>query len=152
MQPAGWNADHDTGHDAVDAQHRELFRLHGDASQAARGGDAAAALAALHSLLQGTREHFAFEERLMTETAYPRRDEHAAIHADFVADLASLVAEAGRDACSGLVRLWLDSRYASWWRLHVRANDAALARHVTACAALAAPPAGAPAEPGTAPR
>ena len=63
-------------------------------------------------------------------------------------DLIALLAEIARNPCSPLVRLWLESRYESWWKLHARSNDAALARHL---AAAAAAPGAQPEKVGTAP-
>ncbi len=66
------------------------------------------------------------------------RKAHSSAHVAFLRDLDLLVAEAGRDACSQLVQLWLESRYASWWTLHVRSHDAGLATRLAAVAAAAA--------------
>ena len=66
----------------------------------------------------------------MRESGYARREAHAQAHGVFMHDLASLVAEASRDACSPLVRLWLESRYTTWWKLHARSSDVALADHL----------------------
>ena len=145
MEPKGWNGGLDTGHDAVDEQHRDLFRLHAEALTAARGGDGSATEELLHELMVRTAEHFAFEERMMAESSFPSREPHADAHRAFMGDVVALVAEASRDASSGLVRLWLESRYAAWWKLHLRTNDVALAKHLRAVAALA--PAAAPAPP-----
>ena len=76
----------------------------------------------------------------MSETAYAGRERHAEAHRTFMRDVLALVAEAARDGTSGLVRLWLESRYASWWKLHVRTNDLALAAHVRSIPAPAAAP------------
>jgi hemerythrin-like metal-binding protein len=135
MGPTPWSAALDTGHPALDEQHRELFRRHAEALDSARRGDAEAARAALAGLLDRTREHFAFEEKLMAEAGYPQRELHGQAHSQCMEDLVALVGEGARDPCSAGLRLWLESRYASWWRWHVRSNDAPLARHLLAAGA-----------------
>lgn len=143
MAATGWSASLDTGHSDVDEQHREIFRLHAAAVDAARG-DGRATKECLQDLLDRTAEHFAFEERLMSATAYAGRERHVEAHRTFMRDVLALVAEAARDGTSGLVRLWLESRYASWWRLHVRTNDLALAAHVRSLPSPEPAPAAAP--------
>ena len=141
MSATEWNQQMETRHSAIDEQHREMFSVYADALEGARGGDAPAAQAAVLKLLELTRRHFAFEEQLMSESSYSHREVHAKAHAVFMRDLLDLVAHVGRDASSPVVRLWLESRYVTWWKLHVRSNDAALANYL---ATLAVPP---PTEP-----
>lgn len=132
-----WNHQLDTGHPAVDEQHQEIFHVYAHALESARRGEPQAALAAVVSLLDLTSRHFAFEERLMSESSYGQREVHAAAHAAFMRDLVERASFARRDASSPAVRLWLESRFVTWWKLHVRSNDAALVNHL---ASLAAPP------------
>ena len=125
-----WNAAHDTGYDDIDAQHRDLFRAHTMACEASRAGDAPAVAAAIEALVEATREHFAFEEGLMATSHFPGREMHAEAHRLFMSDLGALAAQVRRNPGSPVVRLWLDSRLASWWKRHVTSNDAALAAHL----------------------
>ena len=143
MGQTPWSAALETGHSAIDDQHRELVRLHAEVLDSMRAGDADAARTALAVLLDRTREHFAFEENLMAEARYPQREHHGTAHSQFIDDLVALVSEGTRNPFSTALRLWLESRYASWWKWHLRSNDFALARHLTAQATP--PPAHAPA-------
>ena len=124
------------GHPDLDEQHRELNGLHALAAAAVRAGEAPAVRGSLGKLAELTRRHFAFEERLMAEAAYPDRESHAAGHAAFLKDLDLLEAHAAKAPCSPLVRLWLESRYASWWLLHLRSHDARLVSRLSASALL----------------
>jgi hemerythrin len=147
MEPNGWTARLETGHEALDRQHRELFRVHAAAVEAARTGQAPAVREALQELLDSTHRHFGFEERLLLESGHPQREAHVGVHAAFTSDLVALVTAAAGDPCSPGVRLWLESRYASWWKFHVRSYDAALAAGIAktlATSAAASPPAGRP--------
>lgn len=132
MDPTPWSATLETGHPALDEQHLELFRLHLEALDGVRGGDGRSPRTVLAELLDRTREHFAFEEKLMAEAAYPQRELHARTHSEFMADLVALVSEGTREPSATVVRLWLESRYASWWKWHVRSTDAPMAKHLRA--------------------
>lgn len=138
MGPTPWSATFETGNPALDEQHRELFRLHGEALDSARGGEGRPARTVLAELMERTREHFAFEEKLMAEACYPQGELHGKAHREFMDDLRALVAEGTHDASSVVLQLWLDSRYASWWKWHLRTHDVALARYLMAPAAPAA--------------
>ncbi|HYS81567.1 MAG TPA: hemerythrin family protein [Anaeromyxobacteraceae bacterium] len=138
MGPTPWNAALDTGNPALDEQHRELFHLHAEAVDSARGVEGRPAPTVLAELLKSTREHFAFEEELMAEAGYPGREPHGQAHREFMDDLVALVAEGTRDPSSMALRLWLESRYPSWWKWHLRTHDVALARHLMAPPAPAA--------------
>ncbi len=138
MEPDGWSETLKTGNEALDAQHVELFELHANVCGASRRGEAKAVRDVLQELREQTRRHFAFEAQQMAESKYARRKMHENAHAAFMQDLDSLIAEAERSACSPLVRLWLESRYASWWALHVRSHAMGLAAHLAAFAAAAA--------------
>jgi hemerythrin len=138
MGPTAWSATLETGNPALDEQHRVLFSLHTEAIESARRGDGPAVRTVLAELLDRTREHFACEEKLMAEACYPQRELHGKAHREFMGDLVALVAEGTHDPSSKVLRLWLESRYASWWKWHLRTDDVALARHLTAPAAPAA--------------
>jgi hemerythrin-like metal-binding protein len=138
MEPEGWTAMLATRNEALDAQHLELFGLHAKVCAASRSGEAKSTRDMLQELRELARRHFAFEEQHMATLPDAAQLAHASAHVAFMRDLDSLVAEAGRNACSQLVQLWLESRYASWWSLHVRSHDAGLAIHLAAAAAASA--------------
>jgi hemerythrin len=138
---------HDLGHPALDEQHRHLLELHLEALDALRAGNRDCAMMALLALEAAVTEHFAFEEALMRDSRYPERAVHEDAHRLFTSDLAKLIGGLAEGASAGATALWLDSRNGSWWRMHLRTNDASLARHLAlvpapppAAAAEAAPP------------
>lgn len=126
-----------TGYVPMDDQHRALFDLLDEALSAARSGSPEMSWK-VRALCEATRDHFAFEERAMPDD-HPGRDAHVAAHRAFAADLSGLRA-AAEDGKAPLVAVWLDSRFASWFRLHTAASDRALAARLRPQAA----PAGAP--------
>lgn len=64
----------------ADEQHQTLFGMLNDLHDAAPSGDRAAIGQKLDVLLNFVVEHFAEEERLMTQTGYPDYDAHKAEH------------------------------------------------------------------------
>ena len=93
-----WKREFEIGHEAIDAQHQELF-AHVDgllaAISAGRREQVGPALQFLHRYVL---DHFAAEQALMAAAGYPRADAHAAEHARFATDLLALEAhrELGR--------------------------------------------------------
>ncbi|MFL5263413.1 MAG: bacteriohemerythrin [Anaeromyxobacteraceae bacterium] len=136
-------ANHDLGHPALDEQHRHLLNLHFEALDALRAGNRDGAVMTLLALEAAVGEHFAFEEALMRDSGYPERAMHEDAHRQFGSDLAKLIAALAEGASAAATALWLDSRNGSWWRMHIRTNDASLARHL---ALVPAPPPAARAE------
>jgi hemerythrin-like metal-binding protein len=134
-------AKHDVGHGELDAEHRAIFDLQDEAIAAFRAGDRLRGAIALHAVEEALGDHFAVEERLMRDSGYPERAVHDEAHRLFVADLGRLASVVSDGTSAAAAAVWLDSRSGSWWRMHIRTNDAALARHLAA----APPP---PAEPG----
>jgi hemerythrin-like metal-binding protein len=118
------------GLDRVDEPHRALMDLLDDAIAAFRGGEPADGLQVFGEFRVRCREHFTDEERLMTESEYPKVAEHAQAHRTFDAEVKALVGKIEGGASPAAAALWLESRVASWWVFHIRAADAAVVRHV----------------------
>ena len=80
------------GHEAIDSQHREWVTV---ANQLLATTDPGAAsedfTAALLHLIRYTRHHFATEEGLMEEWAYPRLEHQRRAHAQIMADLSASI-------------------------------------------------------------
>jgi hemerythrin-like metal-binding protein len=113
----------------MDDQHRGLLDLLDEALVAARAASPEMSWK-VRALCDATREHFAFEERAMPAT-FAGRVDHVAAHRAFAADLSGLRA-AAEDGKAPLVAMWLESRFASWFRLHTAASDRALAAQLSA--------------------
>jgi hypothetical protein len=62
MNSTEWDRGLETGHPAIDEQHRELFLARARALESARDRDGQATRAAAQEILDLTRRHFAFEE------------------------------------------------------------------------------------------
>jgi hemerythrin len=76
----------------VDGQHQALAAWLNRLEAAALAPDPAAALAVLDALYAATRDHFAFEEQLMAEIAFPGAVAHRREHVMLAAELKSFIA------------------------------------------------------------
>jgi hemerythrin-like metal-binding protein len=85
-----WSADLQLGHEAIDAQHREIVVAANGVHQAFAEGSRDARRAALRELRDVTAAHFLYEEKLMHEHAYPNAAVHAENHAGLMEQLARL--------------------------------------------------------------
>lgn len=100
-----------TGVADIDEQHKSLFDWFAQLESAANDQRIMIVAYALTRLMQYTRTHFAAEERLMADCAYPRLAAHRAEHEAFrqrLQDLrtASLTQDIG-SATVNLLREWL---------------------------------------------
>ena len=82
METIAWDESLDTGHEGMDAEHKELaelFQKLRDALETSAGK--ASCTKALDNIIGHTRAHFDLEQRLMTQYQYPKTEQHAAEHA-----------------------------------------------------------------------
>jgi hemerythrin-like metal-binding protein len=81
MAALDWGPSYQLGIPLIDEQHRRLFALFNTLLLAMKSGKGKAVLVeTLASLAAYTREHFADEERLLKQSAYPELAEHQRAH------------------------------------------------------------------------
>lgn len=86
-----WSSDFNVGHEEIDRQHQELFRLAGSLLDAMTEGRAQDELeAAFGFLADYTINHFQTEERQMAIHGYAATAAHKAEHVAFLAEILSL--------------------------------------------------------------
>jgi hemerythrin-like metal-binding protein len=100
-----------------------------EAERTAGQADLPGASASLRALWETTVAHFAFEEELMAEHAYPDREAHRTAHNLFLQDLDRLRRDLDRAGLSDEVANRAGS-LSGWMAFHIRANDAPLALFV----------------------
>lgn len=119
-----WSDDLIVGHELIDAQHRQIF-AHFEAFLGAcdrrRGPEQLREL--FHFLESYTASHFAAEEALMQEFAYPYSAEHLDQHRRFVASFAEL--QRGLAAAGPTVELLVvtTKTLVYWLSEHIRNTD-----------------------------
>jgi hemerythrin-like metal-binding protein len=125
----------DTGYGPIDAEHRELTEALRSFVGLLKGGDAAAAVPVLAGLVEAVADHFAHENALMRQRAYPSRARHEEAHILFVADAKRFQAELERNGLTSGFIQWATSRLPEWFRYHILAHDVALGKFLLGHAA-----------------
>jgi hemerythrin-like metal-binding protein len=126
-----WDARLETGHAAIDEQHKSLVeilnRLHTAMKQGRGKGELEGILVFLKDY---TVTHFAMEENLMAQHGYAGAPQHKAIHADLVRQVEELVVrfQAGTGALTLDVMNFLED----WLVKHIQAEDYAFAQDLRA--------------------
>jgi hemerythrin len=127
MEAPSWTPALSVGDPAIDAQHRELFRLSEQVIACAATGDGCVA-EAIELLHEYAAAHFAHEEDRMRESEYPGFLRHKAEHDRFVEDLLELADAHDRGGLEarGMVRLcaWLTQ----WMIRHIVVTDTEMGR------------------------
>lgn len=124
-----WDQTLESGDAAVDAQHRELFRLFDELQEAVRRQDPAPVLhEVLDGLVRYVAVHFEGEERLMRHSRYPRAAEHKALHDDLRHRTAEVVE--GYRTGRHLVPVTLAHFLSGWLWNHILQSDLAMVRWV----------------------
>ena len=106
----------------IDAQHGALIGLVNELHQAMlQGADRSSLQEILLRLLKHTRNHFAYEERLMSQSEYPRLEAHRTEHARLIERVLELMEQFqdGRLLMSFAVMIELKA----WATSHIEKSD-----------------------------
>lgn len=123
MTPIQWTPALAVGVAEIDAQHQELFRRAEQLVVALRGGDRSEVPPLIRYLADYAKEHFASEERFMTEIGFPGLEAHRAAHETFRQGLAEMTADFQRKGATALVALTMHNWLSDWLRRHVSLLD-----------------------------
>jgi len=115
-----------TGNSEVDEQHAGILAQ----VDLVRSADARVVPVVLSFLDQHTRAHFAYEDLLMAESAYPETAAHRAEHDELLAELARWKAVLEREGPAAVYRAGLLASMERWIDEHVLQADRRLARHL----------------------
>lgn len=117
-----WNDSLSVGIAEVDNQHKVLIgilnRLH---TSKARGGGAAELQQLLRELADYTRQHFAYEEQLLSKYGYPEYGPHKASHDKLTNQVVDFAHQFDAGAASLSAELFLFLR--GWLNGHIRGSD-----------------------------
>lgn len=122
MAYLAWQNEFSVGIPSIDAQHQNLVRMLNDlfqASQSAQNQEAVGQV--LRELVKYSVAHFATEERLMRDHAFPGYGEHRNIHEKMKAKVSSLVQDyqAGKAQIGQEVTQFLKD----WLTKHIQQTD-----------------------------
>ncbi|HHB76829.1 MAG TPA: bacteriohemerythrin [Desulfobulbus sp.] len=119
-----WNKKYALGIAAIDAQHRQLFRLSDDLDAALQNGIRTEDLdALLLRLKQYAARHFTLEERQMADLNYAGLVEQQKKHEEFVHRFGDLHQQLTTDGLSAELANLLQQELSGWIRDHVTGMD-----------------------------
>ena len=126
-----WDATLETGNEAIDKQHKELFTvLNALIAAYERGGKADELNTAIEFLTVYVLKHFSDEEKLQEEYEYPDIKNHKIYHNEFkktVSDLTQRLKNEGYT--DAIVKLTIKTM-ADWLTHHIKSDDFRLAAHI----------------------
>ncbi len=119
-----WNKKYALGIAAIDAQHKQLFRLSDDLDTALQNGIRTEDLdALLIRLKQYAARHFTLEERQMADLDYAGLVEQQKTHEEFVHRFSKLHQQLATDGLSAELTNLLQQELSGWIRDHVTGMD-----------------------------
>jgi hemerythrin-like metal-binding protein len=117
-----WKDEYATGIDDVDDEHKDLIDVINRLHELLLADDAKLTVPAFFArLIDGVSAHFALEERIMGESAYPDREAHRADHERLLDEMRDLV-EAFRQA-EEVDSVDLAMRLEPWFSQHFATHD-----------------------------
>jgi len=126
-----WSDEFSVGIPSIDAQHQKLFALLNDLHAALACGRGSSVVGrTLVGLLAYTASHFAHEEKLLADTAYPSFHDHKAEHVRLLAAVKQLQS----DRLAGQAAISLDVMHflKGWLRGHILGVDKRYAPYLQA--------------------
>ena len=128
-----WNKKYAMGIAAIDAQHKQLFRLSDELDAALASGIRPQDLdALLTGLKQYAARHFTLEEKQMADLNYAGLGEQQQAHAEFVDRFNRLHQQLATDGLSADLTSLLQQELSGWIRDHVTGMDQQFGRFIKA--------------------
>jgi hemerythrin-like metal-binding protein len=119
-----------TGFHPIDDEHEALSLALEALVDKVNGGGVGEIRQSLDGVIREVASHFAHEEGLMVEIAYPRRKRHEEAHALFIADARRFQAELEKGGVTPNFRRWAVGRLPDWFRYHILAHDMGLSQYL----------------------
>ena len=121
-----WNSSLETGIEAIDEQHKELFNRIDQLELALYKGRAASELIKIMEYLGSyILEHFELEERLMLDKSYPDFALHAHQHQEFRNIYTGILNNFKARGSDSYLALDVDKKLRKWWENHILKMDMA---------------------------
>jgi hemerythrin-like metal-binding protein len=114
-----WKQSYTVYDSGLDAQHKQIIETMNDLHSAMKGGDAVVATRrAMDLLVRYTHVHFANEERVLKEVAYPDFIAHKALHDQMRRRTIALSQNLNLVTARDMIVLLKD-----WWLDHIQGED-----------------------------
>lgn len=119
-----WSKEFETGSNAIDEQHKELFSRIDELSLAIYNGNARRNLHSMITFLERyIEEHFHTEEEIMEMAGYPHLSNHRQIHKEFNKMFEGFKLDFQKKGGDSYLAIHLDKEIRKWWREHVLNED-----------------------------
>ena len=119
-----WRDEWEIGNDVVDAQHKELFHIVNDFSNAYYNGKGIDVIEnTLNFLLEYTVKHFADEETLQWSSEFPEYEEHKKLHDAFKEKAVEMAEKLKAEGPSRVLIMRIISVVGGWLVNHVAKED-----------------------------
>lgn len=126
-----WTSDLAIGVDAIDDQHKEIFKRFDRLLSACNEGKGnEEVLKLLLFLGDYVKEHFAAEEALQRSSGYPDYPTHKSEHVRFMSDVAKLTQSFRDEGATLPLVIQTNRTLATWLMQHIKRADTAFARHL----------------------
>jgi hemerythrin-like metal-binding protein len=117
-----WSTKYSVGVQALDDQHKGLLRVLNALHAGMMKGQAqSVAGPLLDTLMAGARQHFALEERMMSEAKYAGLAQHRAKHQELIGKLANFMARYRN--CDSTMYVQLLNFLRDWFNDHMQKED-----------------------------
>jgi hemerythrin len=117
-----WKNEYSVDIQSIDKQHKKLFDMINQLHDAMKSGVGAKFVPViLNSLVSYTRDHFADEEKLMRQAAYPAYTTHKAEHDKLTSEVVKLVQDMEAGRCTMSMQLLEFLR--DWLQKHILSTD-----------------------------
>ena len=124
-----WSSGLETGNEAIDEQHKQLFKLISDLAEAfAR--DSETLEETLNFLVAYTVKHFADEEALQVRCNFPFYESHKRLHDQFKETVGELVKQFKENSSSAELSAKVNSIIVKWLVQHIQREDFKVAAHI----------------------
>ncbi len=126
-----WYEDLSVGNAAVDAQHKKLFEIVDeltDACNQKKGKEEVGKT--LTFLLDYTKTHFKDEEKLMMQNTYPNFTAHKKLHDDFTNEVSNIVTDYQKNGASVPVVLKILNQTNNWLLNHILKMDKEMGKYI----------------------
>jgi len=126
-----WNPTLETGHPAIDSQHKELINAINNLLAACQQGLGADKVGTtLDFLVSYTKRHFGEEEALQQKSNYPDISNHRNLHAAFVKVIMDLSVELKQAGPTPVVINKIIRNVGDWLINHIQQQDVKVAAHL----------------------
>jgi hemerythrin len=126
--PIGWSEELATGIQTIDDQHKEIFKRINALLDAGKQGKGRQEVAGMIEFLEDyVKTHFAAEEAIQKEHAYPDYNQHKAMHTAFLKDVDKLKRELASEGATLSLSFEVNRTVVDWLVSHIMRVDKALA-------------------------